>query len=662
MSGAGAWDVLGGRVALACGALVLLCTPVAFALGDGPEGTELISAVTALGYGSAGALLARARPRNPLGWLLLLVGALHGGTSVLATWAESTAAEQPLQTAAAWVSAWLWFPGLAVVPTVLLLLYPTGAIGSRPRRLLAAAAVLGTSAVSAALALSESAVDDVVPGLANPVAVEPVSVALAVVGFTVLLPSVLLCVADAVRRLRRAGSPEREQLAWLLVMVLAAVVGSYTPWTPLRAAVQTLVPVAVAVGVLRHRLLDLQVVVRRTLLFGGLTVAVVVAFVLTTAALSGVVDGGPLPVAVAAALVAVGLTPLRERLQRAVDRLVYGERRDPVRAVRAVGRQVAERDGEALLQQVLTTVAAALRSPRVVLTDVDGTARAASGAPALGEPLRLPLQVAARHVGCLLVWPRTSRDGWSHHDRDLLALLGHQVAVVAHAARLNDELARSRDVVLTATADERQRLRQELHDGLGPALSGIALGLEAAEAALAGDPGRVAVLLERLRVETQTAVREVRRLVEGLRPAALDGLGLADALRVFVDGLAAAAASRLDLTLEIAGPLPPLPPDVDAAAYRIVTEAVTNVVRHSGARNCLVVVAVCGDVLVLRVEDDGTGLPRQPRDGVGLPSMRRRAAELGGTWRVLARSGGGTRVEVELPVRSRLEAPAGTSA
>lgn len=133
--------------------------------------------------------------------------------------------------------------------------------------------MLGTSAVSAALALSESAVDDVVPGLANPVAVEPLSVALAVVDFTVLLPSVLLCVADAVRRLRWAGSPEREQLAWLLVMALAAVVGSYTPWTPLRAAVQTLVPVAVAVGVLRHRLLDLQVVVRRTLLFGGLTVA-----------------------------------------------------------------------------------------------------------------------------------------------------------------------------------------------------------------------------------------------------------------------------------------------------------------------------------------------------------------------------------------------------
>jgi signal transduction histidine kinase len=640
------------RLALGCGVAVLLSALAAFVLGSGLEGTVLISAVTAVGYGSAGALLASARPSNPLGWLLLVIGALNGATSALATWAASPhSVDMGGQVAAAWLSSWLWFPGFALVPTLLLVLYPNGKLGGRARGLLAAAAVFGTAGVSTALALSPTGIDDHVPGLVNPVAVEPVSIAAAVVGFAVLLPSVLLALADAVRRLRRASSPEREQLAWLLITVVVFVVGSYTPWVGGRAGVQTLVPVAVAVGVLRHRLLDLQVVVRRTLLFTGLTLAVVLVFAVSTAALSGVVDGGPLPVAVSAALVAVGLTPVRERLQRGVDRLVYGDRQDPVRAVATLGRHVAEHGDAALVQQVLYTVAAAVRSPCVVLHDPEGVVQARAGATAGGTPQRLPLQVAGGEVGCLLVWPRTPRDGWTRGDGELLSVLTQQVAIVAHAGQLNAELARSRDGVLAATADERYRLRQELHDGLGPALSGIALGLEAAEAAQRRSPERTGELLGRLRQETQAASREVKRLVEGLRPAALDGQGLDEALHAFVDGLAAVARGRLALSLDVPEPLPALGPDVDSTAYRIVTEAVHNVVRHSGAGSCHVEVVVRDGALRVTVQDDGIGLPAQPRDGVGLVSMRRRAAALGGSWSVRTPRGGGTRVLVELPVQ-----------
>lgn len=651
MSGSRPGDALRGRLALTVGLAVWVLVTLTFLVSGGPQGTVLIGAVTAAGYGTAGALLARARPGNPIGWLMLLVGVLSGLNASLDTWAGSAGAvDAPARTAAAWLASWVWFPAFALVPTVLLLLYPSGTLGSRSRRRLAGACVLGIACVAAALALSDSGIGDVVPGLQNPVAVEPVSITLVVVGFSVLVPSVLLSFADAVRRLRRAQSPEREQLLWLLLTVLALVVGSYTPWTPLRAAVGTLVPFAVAVGVVRHRLLDLQVVVRRGLLFLGLTTAIVTVFVASTAALGSVADDGPVPVAVAAALVAVGLTPLRERLQRGVDRLVYGDRADPVRVVAALGRQVAERDGDTLVEHVVTTVAAAVRSPRAVLLDVAGEVRAQSGPEGDGEPLPLALQVAGQDVGRLLVWPRTARDGWSRGDTDLLALLAQQVAVVAHAARLNVELASSRDRALHATAEERRRLRQELHDGLGPALSGVALGLEAAEAALARDPQRAAVLLARLREETQGAGREIRRLVEGLRPTALDGQSLADALHDFVAGLRGALDGRLDVALDVPDPLPDLPPDVDAAVYRIVTEAVTNVLRHSGARRCTVLVAAVGGELQVRVDDDGSGLPTQPRDGVGLTSMRRRAAELGGTWSVATQPGGGTRVDVGLPL------------
>ncbi|MDP9435087.1 MAG: histidine kinase, partial [Actinomycetota bacterium] len=464
--------------------------------------------------------------------------------------------------------------------------------------------------MAAALAVWPDAVDDLAPGLAHPFPAPSAATVLGLAGAVVLVPCVLVSVGDAARRLWRGRSPEREQLAWLFTTVVLAVGFSYLPVGPAQLVLHLLVPVAVAVGVVRHRLLDLQVVVRRTLLFAGLTGAVVAVFVGVTAGLSPLLDGGPLPVAVAAGLVAVGLTPGRELLQRGVDTLVYGHRRDPVRAVADVGRSVAEHPGDLLLPQVLRAVAEAVRSPSVVLLSPDGKVRGRAGELDDGAPLRLPLQLGGAPAGTLLIAPRTPRDGWSAQDLALLDVLVPQVAVVAHVARLNGELEVSRDRVVAATADERRRLRCELHDGLGPALSGVALGLEAAEACLATQPQRAAGLLSRLRSETQAAGREVRRLVDGLRPEALEGEGLADALEAFVGRLAETAPVRLALRVD--RPLPPLPPEVEATAYRIVTEALTNVVRHSAASSCQVVVACepCRpDVLRLLVEDDGRGLP-----------------------------------------------------
>lgn len=648
------------RVAVGSAAVAVVTAvgDIALRLGAG-AGAELLSEnttsgdLTAVSYGLVGAYLARARPRNPVGWVLLVV-ALLLGLSGLASGYATVNDPSAARTFAAWVASWLWFPGFALLPTVLVALYPSGSAG-RWRRRLVAGSLVGAWSVGLGFALNPEMIRDVAPDLDNPVTVPGLWVVLAVGGALVLLTCIVLTLADAGRRLWRGRSPEREQLAWLLTAVVVVVGLNYLPLGQAGLLTSVLLPVAIAVGVVRHRLLDLQVVVRRTLLFAALTGVVVAVFVVTTTALSPLLESGPLPVAVAAALVAVGLTPVREVLQRGVDRLVYGHRHDPLRAVASLGRDVAEQDDARLVPQVLRTVAAAVRSPHVVLLDSDGEPTASAGSPADGDPLRLPLQVGGRTVGGLLVSPRTARDAWSSQDRELLGLLAHQVAVVVHTARLNAELAGSRDHVLAATAAERQRLHQELHDGLGPALSGIALGLEAAEASLARAPGRTTELLARLRAETQTAGREVRRLVQGLRPAALDRQGLGTALTAFVDNLR--HVGRLDVGLVLPEALPPLAPDADAAAYRIVTEAVTNVVRHSGASTCQVIVTVDPAGLRLVVEDDGNGLPVQPRNGVGLASMRRRAAEFGGTWSAGPREGGGTRIEVVLPVAAVAQVP-----
>jgi signal transduction histidine kinase len=202
------------------------------------------------------------------------------------------------------------------------------------------------------------------------------------------------------------------------------------------------------------------------------------------------------------------------------------------------------------------------------------------------------------------------------------------------------EVQHSREAIVTAREEERRRLRRELHDGLGSALAGIALTLEAAQIAggATGDG-----LVEGAREQTEAAVADVRRIVRGLRPPMLEDLGLAAALRAHADRLA-------PLKVEIAVAAERLPAAVELALYRIATEALTNAVRHASARRCRVELRADGEEAVLEVADDGAGLAPDTAAGVGLRSMRERAAELGGRVELESASGGGLTVRVSLPL------------
>ncbi|TQM83948.1 histidine kinase/DNA gyrase B/HSP90-like ATPase [Saccharothrix saharensis] len=194
--------------------------------------------------------------------------------------------------------------------------------------------------------------------------------------------------------------------------------------------------------------------------------------------------------------------------------------------------------------------------------------------------------------------------------------------------------------------DARRRLLRDLHDGLGPALAAIALGLRAARHLAAHDPAAAGPLLARLEEEVHTAVNDVRRLAAGGCPAVLARLGLAGAVRAHVASLADRHPVRVDVRCEA---VPELPVSVQVAAYRIICEAVTNVVRHAGARHCSVRLRFDG-CLHVEVVDDGVGLVPGRGVGVGLGSMRDRAREVGGTWRVEHAAAGGTRVAADLPL------------
>jgi signal transduction histidine kinase len=208
------------------------------------------------------------------------------------------------------------------------------------------------------------------------------------------------------------------------------------------------------------------------------------------------------------------------------------------------------------------------------------------------------------------------------------------------------DLQRSRERLIAAREEERLRLRRDLHDGLGPTLAALVFKIGLIRASAQRDPEKTDRLLRELGGETKGAIDDIRTLVYGLRPPALDELGLVGAVRE----QAALLSETAEFEIAVESPdLPELPPAVEVAAYRIVTEALTNVVRHARATECRVSLQLDGG-LVLEVADDGVGLADGARMGIGLRSMRERAAELGGSFAVDREAGGGACIRVRLPV------------
>jgi signal transduction histidine kinase len=357
-----------------------------------------------------------------------------------------------------------------------------------------------------------------------------------------------------------------------------------------------------------------------------------------------------LPLIAASAVVAILVIPIAGRLRLLVDRLVLGERADPLALVDRIGAglEIAKDDPVAsMLEAVATAAGASFAAVR----DVAGRELATSG-QAGRATLDVPLLHSGAELGVLMVGPRRGEPRVTARDARLVLALAPHLAVVVNSRELAEDLARERRRVTTATLAERDRLRRDLHDGLGPSLSGIALGLEAAGNAVVRDPAAVPDLLERTRLEADGAVREIRRVLEGLRPAALDRQGLVGALHETADSLGMGAPGRPQFELRVDA-LSFLPPDVEEAAFRIVAESLTNVARHSGAEHCSVEINQANGDLLVGVTDDGHGYASTRPMGHGLDSMRRRASDVGGRLTVTPHEPHGTAVTAVLP----LEAP-----
>jgi two-component system, NarL family, sensor kinase len=387
----------------------------------------------------------------------------------------------------------------------------------------------------------------------------------------------------------------------------------------------------------------------RTAVYGALTAGVVGIFAIFAWLVGGRLNNTAFGTVLAAAVVALGAGPARERLQRLVDRLMYGRRSDPYGALAGLGRQLEQAPAESgLLTSIASGVADALRFPYVAISLADDEAPAAVSGTLRGQSVDLPLVHAGQQVGQLTVGLRRGERQLTERDTTLLADFARLVAAAAKEVSLAADLRRSRERLVIACEEECRRLGRELHDGVGPALAGLALGVGAANRAVARGDASAEPLLTQVQAETEGLLADVRRIAHDLRPAALDELGLVGALRQRDEALTDASGGAPVVRVEVDG-LPALPAAVEVAAWRIATEALTNTVRHASASRCTVRL-VADDCLRLEVTDDGRGLPSVITPGLGLSSMAERAAELGGTCVVESGPSAGTVVRAELPL------------
>lgn len=495
--------------------------------------------------------------------------------------------------------------------------------------------------------------------------------------------------AQGYRYRRVSDLVERQQTKWTLLGLAAAVTGGllyygllalaqdnrwsaalpFLTYTLARPALQTLfmafLPICLVIAIMRYHLFDVDLILNRTLVYGALTGLVIAIYVAVVGALGAIFGsrGSLLFSLIATGLVAMAFQPLRERLQRAANRLVYGERDEPYAVLSRLGRRLeSTATPEATLDTVVETIAQALKIPYVaialheagqpaVVAEYPGPESRSYGLAVSPHLTTLPLSYQGEPVGQLLLAPRSPNAPFSVADQRLLNDVARQAGVVAHAAQLQHDLQHlaadlqlARERLVTTREEERRRLRRDLHDGLGPSLASLTFKLDAARSLMSRDPARADALLSTVADQMQITVAEIRRLVYNLRPPALDQLGLAAALAESAGQLGGVA-----VVVDAPPDLPPLPAAVEVAAYRIAQEALTNVARHADARHCWLRLWLENNHLCLEVRDDGRGLPAEVRSGVGLHAMQERAAELGGVCTV--ESGpAGTVVLARLPL------------
>ena len=635
-------------------------------------------------FSLVGVVIISNRQDNALGWLFVANGPVGGLIVLSYTYAYRSLAGDPGSLPAGRVAAWfsdITAPVILCSLTVFLfLLFPDGRLRTKKERATAGAAIAGIGLCMLGGVVEPRLFD--YPGLATPLRLGVpawVSSALYTLGYSAIFGSVIASVVILLGRLRRAVGRERDQLrllVWASVVaallfspsfVLPSLVESYaSPWLFFISALAVLlVPIAVGVAILRHRLLDIDLVIRRTVVIAILGVFITVVYVGVVVGVGALVGGSGNVVlsAVAAAVVAVAFQPVRRSAQRYADRLVFGDRATPYEVLHAFSERVA---GSYETDDVLPRMAAILGqgtgaeraqvwlrigqefTPTAVWPQ--GSRRSIPVVAPIDEVPRfddVSHAVAVRDkdelLGALTV-TRAASEPLTSMEIKLLEDLALQAGLVLRNVRLVEELRSSRQRLVAAQDEERRKLERDIHDGAQQQLVALAVKVQLADRVVDADAEKAHRILAEVRGETQDALETLRDLARGIYPPLLADKGLATALE--------AQARKSPLHVEVvADGVGRYPPELEATGYFCCLEALQNAAKYSQASSVRVELSATNAELSFEVSDDGLGFdPDTTPPGSGLQNMTDRLEAVGGALTISSSPGSGTTLLGRIPL------------
>lgn len=659
---------------------------------------KVVGVVTMLGCAAVGGLIASRHPRNPIGWLFFLIalavmiGAL---TEEYAIRGFVTApGSLPSPTLALWIANWVFIPALVSVPLILLL-FPTGRVLSRRWRLVASSLVVSGLVMVLGFVLQPRNLAVDLPGpvrqVRNPTGVQSLADLIGPVltaGVLVSLAAAFASVVALFLRFRRSSSEERQQLKWLLYVAAAAaafLAGNFVvepilgedsvlntvSFVGFFLAIAVGIPGASAIAILKYRLYDLDLVVKKTVVFAALVAFITLVYVAVVVGVGALVGerGNTLLTFVATAIVAIAFQPARDRARRLADRMVYGKRATPYEVLSEFSDRVSETySTEDVLPRMARILAAGTGAARADIwlrigSELRPTASWPTGPGGPTEALLLPgselPQISGsdrffhvRHrgelLGALTVEMPASEPLTPAHEK-LIQHLAAQAGLVLQNVRLIEELRASRQRLVRAQDEERRRLERNIHDGAQQQLVALAVKLGLAEKLVERDAARTRELLAEIRAQTSDALQDLRDLARGIYPPLLADKGLPAALE------AQARRAPLPVRVEADG-VGRQSQEAEAAVYFCVLEALQNVAKYAEASQATVRLDARDGQLEFEVADDGKGFHLTATSyGTGLQGMADRLEAIGGRLDVRSAPDAGTTVIGAVPVGSSAE-------
>jgi signal transduction histidine kinase len=669
--------------------LVLLAVTLTVTILNGTFDTFVAIAVPMMvGYGTMGALVASRLPRNPLGWLMIAIGlgfVLVGLSNEALTYTLVTEPGSfPLPKLIAWVASWVFVPTFAPIPLILVL-FPTGRVQSPRWRLLVPAIAGSAGLLALSFILRPGPLEDVPGRIVNPTgvpALDPVIGPIVVVLFFAFLGLSVASVVALIVRFRRSVGDERQQIRWLAYLAAAAVAlalaGLLTGGIGIEvvpdvlfyaffACVGIAFPVAIAVAILKYRLYDLDLVVKKAVVAFVLVAAITAVALVVAVAIPLAVFGVSVSVLAVAVGVAIGflMSPLRRRAQRWADRVVYGRRATPYEVL----SEFAERTGGAYsTDDVLPRMAQLLAAgtgaseAQVWLRVSDDYRAAATWPPATSqpEPIRaagedLPsfpspqlVSFPVRHQGELLgalTLAVPASDPMNPAKERLVRDVAGQAGLVLRNVRLIEDLRESRRRIVTAQDERARALERDIHDGAQQQLVALTVKQRLVESLIDRDPEKARRMMAEIQADTTDALQNIRDLARGIYPPLLADQGLAAALE------SQARKTPLPVSIDSDG-IGRYPQEAEGAVYFCCLEAFQNIAKYASASRAVVRLRSEVGTLAFEVEDDGVGFePASTPRGSGLQNMVDRLEALGGTLEVRSQPGQGTTIAGRVPVR-----------